>query len=669
MIKRFGLPIVALQFAAFSSSTDALSKDIAPPPATRQAVTPLASDTVKKGEDRTLGEILSGSQVKVTREDYPLEGVALGQGWDRYLNRKQAGTCVTGSIYKLSGHSVDMQLKRVEDKEHVFDWLKVSASAKFSGGLTSVEGSSSFSREVTLDTSNLNLLAIVNVDKGGQFLGPVASSNASLVSYGELKLTDEAQKLLKTAGGLTAFQQLCGDAFVIGVREGGALNALLKLKTFSREEKRELDVEIKAKGLWGSASASMNQKFQSKVDNNQFEFQYNQLGGNPDEVPTDAPALVKKLKDFAKREGFEPRPYEIYLIDYRNLKDYPSGTTQRPATPEDLNIWSSHYWRLINLYNEYQGIVSNPDFYSFVSFGDLKQSKTPIDDALDTQDTIVLSAKFLDIVLGQCALNRNCELQSALAKTLDQIKSIPRSSPLLTEAEAAIVRARPLDSLIQRTFGATAIAEILNSPDAGLIGDEVISPEYKEATKAMAASAALKDSDAKALSDKLSSDGQILQKKIQDGSIGRNGFDWYYYWLGLKPVFRGGKLPGSANNVEPELNLGSLVTVEESNAHPKDSGGPNDDYIVGLAADRYRTWIFQYRFSPLSSSFCSISATHPMCMTSERLKSIAGQIPLRVSADFVRPAAPPPPPPAPTPPPRKEPREPREPRCNPRICW
>lgn len=602
------------------------------------------------------GYLLQRNRYRIVQEDYPDDGVVLGQGWDRFLNRKQLGVCVTGQVERLTGHTVDMKFRNVEDKEHVFDSLRVSASAKLSMGLTSLDGSASFSREVTVDSSELNILAMVSVDKGGFFLVPMSGAKADApltVSGGEIRLTEEARKLLKESG-REGFRKMCGDAFVVGIRVGGELNGLLKWKVYSREEKRELEVELKAKGLWGSGEAKLNQNFQKKVSNNQLDFQFRQKGGDAANTPIDANTFVDKVKNFANPVGFDSRPYLIYTLDYCNVREFVACERDKiTATPEAMNVWSSHYWRLMNLEKEYSRVLLNPSLYTFMSFGG--DQSQPVDQAADTHDAIMLSAKFLDLVLAQCASNRLCDLEAALAKTLDELSGRRDEAGLTSDSSSYFLRSQNLDLVLQTTVGLENIAKVIGNAKPGarlpiseplrLAAGFWLNNKFWLKTPAEASTASATIAPA----------GKKELDQILEGKFGDNGFDWYYYWLATKPIFRGGKFANEPVEIPAELNVKMFVTVAESNA------AKTDDDFLKIYRPRYQTWLFQNRLFPISLSFCQVSAVHPMCMTTDRLKQIAAQVPIRQPVATLRPDQPPPPPPPP--PAAKPPREPREPIC------
>lgn len=605
-----------------------------------KAETPKAGLSAIQSPD--LGFVLQRDQLRVVQDDYPDDGVTLGQGWDRFLNRKQMATCVTASVSQLTGHTIDMKLEKIEDKEHLFSALSISASAKFSGGAGSVEGSAAFSQQATVDSSNLNILATVKVDKGGRFLAPLPNSKTSdplAVSAANIRLTDEAKILLKKPA---EFQAVCGDAFVVGIREGGALNGLLKVKTYSREEKRELEIEIKAKGLSGSGEAKMNQKFEQKVENNQLDFNFMQKGGDPTITPVDAPSFIEKLRSFSKKENFEARPYLIYTLDYCNLPEVSScSSKEKLLTPEHLDIWATHYWRLLNLEQEYGTILLNPSLYSFVSFGspDASQARqTPVDEAAYVHDSIALSAKFLDLVLGQCARNRKCDLMTALAATLDEIRSHKTVNGFHSGGDLALIDG-PLDALLLTTLGFD-IAKALVSTSTTKESKETTDLLLTASLRNLVRDVSLAESK---IGRRVASAGDlamltdpskpIVEAALEKGVLGQDGFDWYYYWLAMKPVFRGGSL-GGKTPVAAELDVRTIVKSGSK------ADVPDENKFLEAYQQAYQGWLFENRLFPISMSFCKVSAVHPMCLTSEKLKEIASRVPVRMPVASLRPLAP-----------------------------
>jgi len=314
------------------------------------------------------GFFFNQKDFKIQREDYPVDGIAAGQGWDSFLGRKAPGSCVNSKISRITGHSLSFKFRQIDDKEHLFNSLNVSVSAKFNGGAYSGSGSVSFARSVTLDTSALNMLASTYVDKGGEYLSPSAQKSGngqSEINFGEITLSKEALQLLGNGneGGARAFQRMCGDSFVIAIREGGRLDALLRLQTYSQEQKQSLVVEFKAKGPSASGGASLNAEMQKKIERNQFEFDYNQLGGNADDTPTSAEKLISKLSTFGKAEGFVSKPYEIYTLSYKSLRNWPGSVAI--ASPQELDVWANLYWRYMNLVMSTQRLASIRRISSF----------------------------------------------------------------------------------------------------------------------------------------------------------------------------------------------------------------------------------------------------------------------------------------------------------------
>ena len=116
------------------------------------------------------GFLFNQLDFKLLLHDYPVDGVEIGQGWDSFLNRKAIGTCIDAQHHVLIGSNLDLKFSQVDDREHLFNSLNVSASASYGGGAFSASGSVSFAKSSTIDSSKLNLLAIERIDTGGVYI-------------------------------------------------------------------------------------------------------------------------------------------------------------------------------------------------------------------------------------------------------------------------------------------------------------------------------------------------------------------------------------------------------------------------------------------------------------------------------------------------------------------
>jgi hypothetical protein len=286
----------------------------------------------------------------------------------------------------------------------------------------------------------------------------------------------------------------------------------------------------------------------------------------------------------------------------------------------------------MNLYTEYANVVANKDYYIFASLGSenfkgLANPRSPTDEALREQDNILLSAKFIDIVLAQCTQNRTCKLPDALGRSLADIESF-RSSPAASVSEGASYFANiaNLDALVQSTFGIGIAGALVNKPSAL---QNLVSPGYLAIAKTWAAA---NSAVAIASFPPDPSRSPYLQRQIDDGSIGQNGFDYYYYWVAIKPIFRGGRLPGSSTDAAAELDLKLLLTEDESKVL-------DDATFLQAVTRRYRIWLLENKLLPISMSFCKISAAHPMCLSAGRLKQILGRVDILLNPAELRPKA------------------------------
>lgn len=546
-------------------------------------------------QESDVGYALSTNKKRIVREDYPTSGVVLGQGWDRFLARKQQAVCVTGKASELGGRSITLKINRVEDIEDIFTHLRVSVSAKINSGVASYDGSASFARDIKVDTSALNILASVIVDTGGRHLEPsIDAKPAQAIEGGEVELTKEALEALKS--GQVNFQKLCGDSFVVAIREGGRLDAILQLRTSSRAEKRDIEAELKGKGLWGNAEAKINSNLDAKRKTNDFKYEYNQQGGNIESTPLDADALVSKMKEFGKSEGFSSKPYEIYLLDYSNIFAFERAASAAKlkdiVTPEELDLWANHYWRLINYYSELQEALQNQKDYLFISF----DPDDPFTDALGFSSFVVNTASAIDRVLQKCASERRqCDFKTALNLTLGEVRKIQVNQ-----------KVDVYNDYLKVAFGKSSIIEAT--------------------TQGVSRSVTITKED----------------------SILETPFDWYYYWLGKKPVLSG------KNGKVAQLTIEQLKATQDEF---KSLSSPTDDKVIEISRKKFQTWLLRERFLPLSAEFCGISASHKMCLTPSRLQQIASMVPFLIPAKHLEPDAVPPDPPEikiPTPVPQPE---------------
>jgi hypothetical protein len=168
---------------------------------------------------------------KIVAIQYPREGIMVGMGWDSFLNRKASGTCVIGVEVTEKNHkSSRVKFSRLDDKEHLFTSLNVSASASYNAGSFSAGGKAEYAKSVRVDTQTLNVLATIALDASLQILTPSVDKGSGVRS-GPILISEEALGLRRSGpSGELQFRRRCGDAFVIGIRHGGELHTLLKVR-------------------------------------------------------------------------------------------------------------------------------------------------------------------------------------------------------------------------------------------------------------------------------------------------------------------------------------------------------------------------------------------------------------------------------------------------------
>lgn len=168
-----------------------------------------------------------------------------GRGYNK-LTDSAAGTCVDpGPVAPAGdwpGQTMYYALELIESSEKLHQKLEVSASADVKFGLgQSVDGKVTFAKNVDMSSTAVYVLASVQVENA-----PRSIPNA--------QLTQVAWDTL--AVNPSRFREMCGDAFLAGMRNGAEYRAVIKIQTNSQEEKTHLvsQLNVKLPVVNGSAS-------------------------------------------------------------------------------------------------------------------------------------------------------------------------------------------------------------------------------------------------------------------------------------------------------------------------------------------------------------------------------------------------------------------------------
>jgi hypothetical protein len=213
------------------------------------------------------------------------------------------------------------------------------------------------------------------------------------------------------------FREVCGDSFVDSfvstVRSGSGLQGLYSIATHSEQEKQDISGQVG--GSFGpfSGSVSAQQHMERLESESRVGIHYFQMGGAGQPVVTDDKAfrtLVQSIGATATPQN--ATPFEIGLIQYRRLVNYPQADTPGRA---DLELMAQQYFRLDGLDVQINDILNNTSTDSAGFFFD---EKITIEKLRNNQDQIKHDLKAIRDALSQCAVSPDsCTYPSDAMKT------------------------------------------------------------------------------------------------------------------------------------------------------------------------------------------------------------------------------------------------------------
>jgi hypothetical protein len=183
------------------------------------------------------------------REFDSKQGMAYGSGFDSVAGNVR-GDCVLRTEPELPlrvlGQEVEFKIRQITSSAELAKELSISASASLKSQFGSVSAKASYASQQNVNQFSIYLIAQVRVTNPARRLRDV-------------KLTDEAWNLLEVKGA-EEFRKRCGDEFLSGITTGGEYLAILQITTRSEEEKQEVSVSVRAKGVGGSWKAGADFK-------------------------------------------------------------------------------------------------------------------------------------------------------------------------------------------------------------------------------------------------------------------------------------------------------------------------------------------------------------------------------------------------------------------------
>lgn len=596
---------------------------------------------------------LPGEDVFLVEVDYPRSAVQLGQGWDSLGNRKTMANCVIGVEAPILGATVKTVYQDVYDREQ----LATSLAASAGGSYGPFSGSASYSRSVNIDRSRRNLMATSYVDTGGKQLAPPTTDAQSDTT---LRLSKGALKILTEAGTpidkrLARFRQVCGDAFVVAVREGGRLQMMFNALHSATTVEESVKASASAKFGAGGASGSISSTTRTELTKDTTAFDGYEMGGSLT-VPGKADEALKKVTDFGPEvvKANTKSPYSLVIASYRSLPDFRPEWHSASVSLWWLKVMQGQAARVGELARLYADAAIKPTDYYFPYL--------PGNEAAASRQSEVLFAASTCLrgLLAYCASGKPCDYQALqkldgpqiqrmcptfdkvlgpaqrvqaamLAFPADVAKKYIESVPELAAASASAMSAKPA-KIASSTIGLTSMA----GKDAGI--DQFL---LQRSVASLAAA------------------------NPESATSPPTGFaQLYYVALAQAPLQRRPKTPtapGDRSPADESLHVEWFCSASGLACGPIQWAALSADKKNGDAVARdatakaiYDAWIVGFRIGPVASAFCAEASIHPMCLAPGQVVELVKGYP----ASF-GPAARfhpnPPPPAAPVPPRYREP--------------
>ena len=274
--------------------------------------------------------------------------------------------------------------------------LQVNSAATFASG--DPEQNSFYDFTETTATiaaqSNLNVSAALKVLAGGGTYG--ANNKTSITSgsesstysqtlfasayrynmpnfldLGQVSFKPSALQLLTTPGGKGQFSQQCGDAFVIGIRNGREFfgTASISKQDLKSWTKFANDTGISVNGVWGSASVDVNlgRSMEQAFGSQNITVSTYSTGSNTPN-PTKASELEKYYKNFFNSSGQE-KMVKLIVAPYNLVEGYPWENPLEGNTKEDyIGMMVVALWGLKAAIND-AGFVLSPQTVNMFALG------------------------------------------------------------------------------------------------------------------------------------------------------------------------------------------------------------------------------------------------------------------------------------------------------------
>ena len=329
-------------------------------------------------------------------DDYPPEGVVLGQGWNRGFGTRTLNQCVTGTMQQQQGGSATIEYHYVFDSEQLNTLLSISAHGGYGGMGSGVHASSTYTQWNNMDRTQTHILGLSQVDKGASFLTDGDKP---------LKLTNTAQALLDADP--KRFLQACGDAFVSSIRIGGQLSYLFDQATLNQTNGSSFVLSASASGWGASGGVDVSTSTVRNTFNDNSDVHVFQSGGDLS-IPMDMKGAIEHIEGYAKYPPSDAVPYRIVLTPYSVVAP---AATLIDTHASDIRSLSVAIDRTKELEGTYNAALTDPaSFYL---------PYTPVQELADDYGVLSTVRRCLEQILLQCRATGDCDFKALSKNTVE----------------------------------------------------------------------------------------------------------------------------------------------------------------------------------------------------------------------------------------------------------
>jgi hypothetical protein len=299
---------------------------------------------------------------KARRVDYPTEGVALGQGWDSFQDRKTAAQCIQFSQESVGGQVARTEVRKISESDSLRRAMSVSysasAKAQFGAGGGEASAKAEFASSAGINRSYLSLLVTGSAQNGVAYVSPAKTPN------GVVELTSYSRDLLKDRD---RFLRTCGDSFVAAIERGAELYALYQFssqeKTDSGKTAKSISVSGNYMGFSGSASTSSQSTKDVASKNELTGLKYLHSAHRGLRLPFNEESINGSLAALGSApELSDSQPYRVLLVRYDSLPEWDGEPLRSGAVTRETLV--GIYYRLSDLREIAIDVERNPQNYA-----------------------------------------------------------------------------------------------------------------------------------------------------------------------------------------------------------------------------------------------------------------------------------------------------------------